>query len=454
MLYVSTPRFTPGLRALTAIALALPLSFSLGCAKVTGTEGGGGGGGGGGSSSSGTGNSAGNHGLGGTGVTPDSGTGVDGGCQQANYQFTPKIPTVYVLVDRSGSMFDCLSTPSNSEPSCATATDTPWSKLKGAVETVLGALDAQVKFGFAAFMGTNPMAGGTCPIISKVAPKLGNNADIKTLYDSLPFPPNSTQSGVKFETPASETLAMIGTELMADTSPGDKYILFVTDGQPDYCDDSNSLCAPDSVIAAIQALKKKAITTIVIGLQTVNFDLPAGILQAFANAGAGEPTVAPLRAGATDTFAFFDQCNSVAGWHADLLASGQAQVRGATLGTYATTAGPTMPYTPAATDQTMLVNQLSAALSGVKSCAFDLGNINGTAIKVDTTQLGKAKVSIENVAVPLDNANGWRINCVPAGDPACTNSQLELSGSACTNWRLPDNKNIAFDFPCDIIIPG
>jgi len=259
---------------------------------------------------------------------------------------------------------------------------------------------------------------------------------------------------VKFETPASETLVSIGAELLADPTVGDKYILFVTDGQPDYCDDSNSLCAPDSVIAAIQGLKTKGITTIVIGLQTANFDLPAGILKAFATAGAGEPTVAPLRAGATDTFAFFDQCNSVAGWHADLLASKQTEMRGVTLGTYSATAGPTMPYTPSATDQTMLVNQLSTALSGVKSCSFDLGNINGSSIRVDTSQLNKAQVSIENNVVPLDSANGWKINCVPAGDPNCKNSQLELTGSACTTWRGPNTKNISFNFPCDIIVPG
>jgi hypothetical protein len=418
----------------------LAASLTLGCAGVKAPVSGGGG-------NSGTGNNSGaggnrNGGNSGTGAAGATGGGRDGGaCQQIQYKFEPKIPTVYLLVDRSGSMFDCVSTPGNVEASCATPSDTSWSKLKDAVETVTAALDAQVRFGFAAFMGTNPASGGTCPIISKVTPKLNNNGDIKTLYDSLPFPPNSTQQGVKFETPASETLVSIGAELTNDPTPGDKYVLFVTDGQPDYCDDSNSLCAPDSVIAAIQGIKKKGITTIVIGLQTVNFDLPAGILQALANAGAGEPTVAPLRAGAADTFAFFDQCNSVAGWHNDLTASGQLPVRGVTLGTYSATAGPTKPYTPAANDQTMLVNQLSAALSGVKSCTFDLGNIDGKAIKVDRTQLALAHVLIEGAEVPLNQ--GWRMN---------TDTQLELIGDACTKWRSPDSKNIEFRFPCEIIV--
>ena len=235
-----TYRLQPGfLLGLCALMLA-PLGY--GCARVApsalgdaavtaGVVTGAGGNGGSGS---------GNHGAGGGGVVPDAGGGT---CQQVPFNFAPKTPTVYVVVDRSGSMFDCLST-TNPEPSCPTPSDTSWSKLKDATETVISALDTQVRFGFAAFMGTNPSAGGTCPIISKVAPKLGNSTDIKTLYESLPFPPNSTQSGVKFETPASETITMIGTELSQDTTPGDKYILFVTDGQPDYCDDSNSLCAP------------------------------------------------------------------------------------------------------------------------------------------------------------------------------------------------------------------
>ena len=50
-------------------------------------------------------------------------------------------------------------------------------------------------------------------------------------------------------------------------------------------------------------------------------------------------------------------------------------MRGQTIGTYAATAGPTLPYRPDVANQTMLVNQLSQALSGVKSCAFDLNTL-------------------------------------------------------------------------------
>jgi hypothetical protein len=33
-----------------------------------------------------------------------------------------------------------------------------------------------------------------------------------------------------------------------------------------------------------------------------------------------------------------------------------------------------------------------------------------------------------------------------------TATQLVLNGKACDDWRDPDNKNIAFNFPCEIIV--
>ena len=454
----SAANFNPRIRsfrqrmARTVVVAAASATFAaIGCAKVTtggATTGGNNGGGlisgSGGTTVSGTGNSS-----GGTGSTSGTGgslmsSGSDGGiCQQAQYKFEPKIPTVFMLVDRSGSMFDCISTVGNVEPSCATPADTSWTKLKTATLALVDSLQTQVRFGFASFTGTNPTGGGTCPILDKVPPALNNSTAIATKYNSLAFQPNTTQVGMKFETPARQSLDLIGADLIADTSPGEKYILFVTDGQPDYCDDSNSLCAPDSVIAGLQDLKTKGITTIVIGLQSAVNDLAPGILQAFANAGAGESTVAPLKTG-TDTFAFYDQCNSIAGWHGDLITSGKTAARGVTLGTYATAAGPTKPYTPDAANQAMLMTQLSQALSGVKSCTFDMNNVDGKALKVNLQLLAKAHVLMDGKEIPLDDTNGWKM---------ATQSQLELTGAACDNWRNPSAVKMDFQFPCEIIIP-
>lgn len=435
-------------------ALALALAAGGGCAKVDQTPsmmGGSGGthlpgtGSGGGSGSGGT--------AGLDAALPETG-GMDKfaadmkTCTDVMYMFTPMIPTVTLLVDRSGSMFHCLSG-NTGDAVCADMTNTSWYNLKSAIESVITQLDGQVRFGFQTVWGTNPQGGGMCPSLqgmatNAVAPALNNAATIKAMYDGLAFPPNSTQMGMKFESPASESIQVAAKALQADTTPGSKYIIFLTDGQPDYCDDSNSLCAPDSVVYQLQTAATAGVKTIVFGVQTSLFDLAPGVLQAFANAGAGEPTLPPVKTGGTAND-FYDQCSGITGWAADLTASGKPNMRGSTLGTYSTTMGPTTPYQPSAANLSQLVSQLSSALSGVKSCTFDLGNINGMSVKVNRDLLNEAHVSIMGNDVPLDDTNGWRMN---------TDTQLELTGSACDAWRQPDTNTIDFKFPCDIFIVG
>jgi hypothetical protein len=321
-----------------------------------------------------------------------------------------------------------------------------WRRLQTSILQVIQQLQSDVRFGFAAFNGT---AGGTCPDVRKVSPQIDNYTAIQTLYGSLPF----RSATDKWETPTRRTLEMIGAELKAITAPGDKYILFVTDGEPDNCGDGNTLCPPDSVVAQLQTLKADGITTIVFGLQSAGTSIPPNTLQAFANAGAGEPTVVPLRTGA-DLNTIFDQCfpggdSSSAGWRADFLAkypecaTNSNDCRGRTIGTYAATSGPTKPYQPVAADQAQLVQQLRTALSNTKSCTFDLSDVGGRSIKVDPTQLDKARVAIMGTPISLSDTNGWRMS---------SPTQLELVGGACTTWRMPSNTMIDFQFPCSSII--
>ena len=429
----------------------------------------------------GQGGSGGSHGTGGIVFTGDGGGGGDivitgdagpsdaAGCQQKDVMFTPTNPTVYLLVDRSGSMFHCLTAKAgestgdavctNTMTNTVDTTNTSWYNLKSAIEQVLPQLDSQVRFGFSTVYGSNPVGGGMCPslqgmLTNNVSPALNNSGAIATLYDSLPFPPNSTQMGVKFESPISESIGNVTTALMADTDPGSKYILLITDGQPDYCDDSNSLCAPDSVVWKLQAANAAGIPTIVFGIQTALFDLAPGVLQAFANAGAGEPTLAPVKAGGSASD-FYDQCDGIAGWASDLAAKGTAPARGATLGTYSTTMGSTIPYTPNASDVSMLVAQLSKALSGVRSCTFDLSTFT-----IDTTKLNEAQVYLVDGSgnksfLKLDSGktNGWYMTDITTNSQGMmTATTLELFGPACDQLKSPSTVDIKFNFPCDLII--
>ena len=178
------------------------------------------------------------------------------------------------------------------------------------------------------------------------------------------------------------------------------------------------------------------------------------MLQAFANAGAGEPTIAPVKTGGT-AFDFYDQCAGVMGWATDLTASGQTPARGVTLGTYSPTMGPTTPYTPSASDQTMLVSQLSKALSGVRSCIFDLSTF-----QIDTTKLNEAQVYLVDgsgakTVLRLDSGktNGWYMDDITTNSQGMmTATTLELFGPACDQLKNPSTVDIKFNFPCDLII--
>ena len=145
-------------------------------------------------------------------ITPPPPTGdPPESCQKAEVVFEPKIPTVFVLVDRSGSMF-------RDEPK-------PWVPLKTAVLETVSELQSEIRFGFGAFTGE---ADQTCPMFDSVGADFDNLTKIQTLYDSL-------QAPIKGETPTMRVLALVREALVADPTDGPKYILFVTDGEPDYC---------------------------------------------------------------------------------------------------------------------------------------------------------------------------------------------------------------------------
>jgi len=376
-------------------------------------------------------------------------------CMQYEVKFEPKIPTVDLLVDRSTSMYPCLGS-SDMDTFCADHTNTSWDKLRVSLLDVVMKLQADVRFGFYTYNGTNATHGNMCPTITKVAPALDNYDAIATSYNSQPWPltmnPTINNQKDKWETPTAASLALVGAELIADpmASAGDRYIILVTDGAPDYCDDDDPLCAPDSVVGKLQSLKATGgVTTIVFGLQSKVNDLPSTTLQAFANAGAGEPTMPPITTNQTVN-SFWNQCYRRPTWQMEIvdkfpecaMAANSNACMGRTVGTYATTAGPSRPFVPTAGDQAAIIAQLSKALAGVKSCTFDLSGH----ITVATNLLSRAGVFVQGMAVQLDptNTNGWNMT---------SPSQLQLFGSACDKWRDPNVTDIKFNFPCEIIIP-
>ena len=375
------------------------------------------------------------------------------GCQQASRSFTPKTPTVFLVVDRSDSMFD--ANPPGSNPPTNS-----WGLLRSGVLQVVGNLQADVRFGFGAFssrMGKYAelpaaQADQECVDMPSVPPLESNMAAIGSLYNSL-------EKGAGKDTPTVLALRRAAQSLWSDTTEGDKYILFVTDGQPDFCDDGNQLCPPDSVVGKLQQLAlgldetgatHPPIHTIVFGIKSPLSSVLPETLQQFANAGAGLP-VAPPQPDPTryDPNSLYDQCNFVPGWATDFALTGKPAVRGQSIGAYIDPADPLQVagnatvYRPDPTDQAALVQQIGTALASVKSCSFDLA---GDGVKVDLTRtdLGTlAKININGSPVPFDATDGWHM---------LSETTVQLEGKACADWRGRGQTSIDFDFPCDVII--
>jgi hypothetical protein len=431
MSHVSTSRLTLGRFAPAVLLLVVGLTG--GCAKVVATAGSSGGSHGGPGTGGAGGSSRGGTGAGGMGVTPDSGALADGAaCQERQFTFKRKIPNVFVLVDGSGSMFDVTTALPNGR----------WGALRSALLPVIMGLQDQVNFGLGIFSGV--IATNECPIFQTVPIAASNYDNILAQYPAGRLRPQS----VALETPLSESLPMIPPFFDSAPKTGSSYVLFATDGEPDFCDNGNAVCPVDAGIAGILKLFTQGITTYVMGLSSdINAGTCPGVLQGYANAGANQDIANPCPG-----HGIYDECNGVAPWKA--IATQTGRTTGQALVDYKATAGAAKVFAPNVSDQQSLTDTLASLFSGVKSCSFDLDALGADPIHVDTAQLDKAQVLIENVVVPLDSTNGWKINCVPLGDPACRSTQVELTGSSCTTWRMPNTENIEFKFPCEVIVPG
>ncbi len=345
-------------------------------------------------------------------------------CQTTGIKFTPDIPTVFILVDRSTSMWENMF----------------WDPLRDGVLEVVQRLEQDVRFGFGTFTGV----GDTCPLDLQDAGTIDfNNYDtIAQFYTQIEHP------GVATETPTAAGIQRAREILEADnaTFPGPKFIMLVTDGNPDYCDNGDNTCRADTTVKVLQDTFAAPISTdsqgATHGIHTFVVALPDPAidqewLTAFANAGAGEAVSAPQET---------QYCSPVPADTAAILPTVDAATW--PQATYGAAMGPLQPYNvdPAQKDQ--LVEEISAVIAGVKSCVFDLeGELQIVAGREDEgSVLIQTLAAPEGTEQPYDptGADGWKVN---------NGTQIELVGTSCDTLRSPDTTGIEFGFPCDIIIP-
>lgn len=346
------------------------------------------------------------------------GGGVGGnpmGCNDLSIETKEVTPTVLLLVDNSSSMF---------EPR-----ETLWDPLYNVLMKsggIVESLQSKVRFGFTSYRGEKVNADPACPNLFEVDYSLDNFEAINTVYkkQGQEFMP-----GLKWETPTGAAIVKAAAKLAAYEAepPGPKYIVLVTDGNPNTCGAIDPQCGSDESIKAVQDAKALGIGTFAVGIGdivTTNSGCEAQWgrcgalhLQDLANAGQGLPVAAP-----PDTLRY-QACTPT-------------QMLAGTYATAAETPG-TAPYYTAA-NATELETALKGLLNSVVSCTYDMN-----ATVVGDASLGT--VLLNGVAVPYNDPNGWKLED--------SKVQITLQGTSCDNFKAMAGSTLAVSFPCKVAVP-
>lgn len=209
-------------------------------------------------------------------ATPADASGSDadaapaGFCSTLLAHFTPVVPTVVLVVDRSGSM--------RADYGGASRWDALYTTLMAPASGIVTRLADQVRFGLLLYSGHDGDPDGPCPTLHDVAAAQGNVAAIDAVYGAIePGEGTPTGAAVAAATPMIQAVA----------APGPRLLILATDGLPDTCgdpSDDSSAEARSAVLSAVEAAHEADIDTYVIG---VGPDISSEHLQEVANAGRG-----------------------------------------------------------------------------------------------------------------------------------------------------------------------
>jgi hypothetical protein len=360
----------------------------------------------------------------GTGGDQNGGAGAPG-CIDLDVDFTPQVPTVLLLIDRSGSMTAgdgfgaavkaavdagtyelgmCPTVRQNNQN--VNPNDWRWNVVRDVLmnpdKGIVKPLEDRVRFGMSLYSSNNgrikpPPAGmpnapveldpaKECPVLLQVPIALNNH---QAMLDEFKC------SDLGVDTPTRESLLAAADTLKSYTEPGPKVIVLATDGEPDSCDCPNfngrvpSKCllatAPDderaAVVAAAQQIHGDDITIHVINVST--------------------PSLAPLQKHLTD-----------------VANAGGGNVY--------------LGFSPG-----NLIDAFEDIINGVRSCVIDLDGEIAPGKEADGT------ITLDGDELILDDANGWQVN---------SPSQIELLGDACEAIKSGGH-DIAIKFPCDSFKP-
>jgi hypothetical protein len=331
------------------------------------------------------------------GGNPPPASLLDGGCNRLDVGFEKIHPTVVLLIDRSGSMFD----------QAYGASPDRWAPLKTALMDATSGpvrtLESDVRWGYTSYTGDGARPA-ECPILRTVGVAFNNYQAILTAYDA-----DSTQPPFKAETPTGVSVRAAAQELARVTEPGPKFIILATDGEPDTCATPDPQCGQDESIRAVEDAFAQQIQTFVVGIGS---EVGAKHLRDLANAGVGQPVEAP-------NSDFVNNCiNPGRATRSASYASGPA--------------GSAAYYHP--TDPQALENDLRSIIVSVRTCTFELN------ARVDLSHASAGAVALDGTNLGYGDSNGWRM---------IDETHLEVTGAACQSI-LGNSKVLSVGFPCNV----
>lgn len=275
---------------------------------------------------------------------------ASGGAAGACAECAEDTPTVLLLLDGSSSLFEPREE----------RWDVVYGALMDPVDGVVAAYQDQLFLGFAVFRGlleTDSEQDPACAELAAVPFATNNYEAIDALYSGL---------GDAWEMQGSDSptghAVTRATELLVASDVGSsdlKYMVLITDGNPDTCEVVNPQCGQDLSVKALQDARAEGIVTMVLGFGELALpgeqstgcnaaQARCGLehLQDLANAGAGQPVMAP------PPEYVYQAC-----------VAGEQGSAGTLLATYSNEGGNALYYTD--TSHGDLVGALSAIMDGI-----------------------------------------------------------------------------------------
>ncbi len=208
---------------------------------------------------------AGGTGTGGsTGITPEY-------CADFTLNYTTVPATVLILLDASASM----------SGSVRRGEGTRWELVGEALFSptngLITTLAPSARFGLALYSSLDGFAGGACPAIEFTDYALDQEEKLRDRFEA-----SSPLAGG--DTPTGEALEMAVDHLLADATDGPRYLVLITDGEPDTCAVPDPQRGQPEALAAATLAYESGIKTYIVGISS---DIAPTHLQEMSNLAQG-----------------------------------------------------------------------------------------------------------------------------------------------------------------------